>query len=174
VATILLIVLVLLLIGALPSWPYSTFHGVAGLTFHASRPWHLASCPPFHGDPARRGACQTWPGHITDGPPDGPDFPSTSNGTTTTCGRLEGRLKTTTTVCVLCRHPVTITDWEPIATWLAVEGCPCGDFLVWTPLWGGRLATLPDMERQDLLARIQAARARAMRPGSRRGSTAGS
>ena len=83
-ATILLIVLVLLLIGALPSWPYSTFHGVAGLTFHASRPWHLASCPPFHGDPARRGACQTWPGHITDGPPDGPDFPSTSNGTTTT------------------------------------------------------------------------------------------
>jgi hypothetical protein len=74
-------------------------------------------------------------------------------------GNLEGSVKTTTRACFLCGHLATITDWEPVAGWLAVEGCQCVGFLVWTPLWGARLATLADMERKDLLARVQAARA---------------
>jgi hypothetical protein len=70
-----------------------------------------------------------------------------------------GPVKTTTQPCPLCREPADVTDWGPVAQWLAVEGCQCGGFLVWTPLWNGRLARLPDMERKDLLTRVQAARA---------------
>jgi len=59
---------------------------------------------------------------------------------------------------VLCGGSATVTDWAPVATWLAVEGCQCGGSLVWTPLWNGRLATVSDRERKDVMARVRAAR----------------
>lgn len=67
-------------------------------------------------------------------------------------------MKTITGPCALCREPADVTDWEPVASWLAVEGCQCGGFLVWTPLWTIRLPTLPDLERKRLAQRVQAAR----------------
>ena len=69
-------------------------------------------------------------------------------------------MNTTTRACVLCGGAATVTDWAPVATWLAVEGCQCGGFLVWTPVWDSRLTDMSDMERQDLSERIRAARAR--------------
>jgi len=68
-------------------------------------------------------------------------------------------VNTTTRACVLCGGSATVTDWAPVAAWLAVEGCQCGGFLVWTPVWDSRLTDMSDMERRDLSERIRAARA---------------
>jgi hypothetical protein len=62
--------------------------------------------------------------------------------------------------CAVCGNSTTVTNWRPMAAWLAVEGCPCGDFFVWAPLWEGRLPFLPAAERQELATRIRNTRAR--------------
>jgi hypothetical protein len=69
-------------------------------------------------------------------------------------------MKTTTQPCPLCREPADVTDWGPVAQWLAVEGCQCGGFLVWTPVWDRCLTYVSDIERKDLSERIRAVRAR--------------
>jgi hypothetical protein len=68
-------------------------------------------------------------------------------------------VRASTEPCLLCREPASVTDWEPVAAWFAVEGCACGDFFVGSILWNRRLGPLSDIERKDVLARIQAARA---------------
>ena len=65
-------------------------------------------------------------------------------------------------LCAVCGNATTVTNWRPTAAWLAVEGCLCGDFFVWAPLWEGRLPFLPDAERQELATRIRSARTRSI------------
>jgi len=72
--------------------------------------------------------------------------------------RHYGPVKTTTQPCPLCREPADVTDWEPVAPWFAVEQCSCGGFLLWASLWDRRLATVSDMERKDVMARVRAVR----------------
>jgi hypothetical protein len=69
-------------------------------------------------------------------------------------------VKTITGTCVLCHEHADVTDWAPVAQWVAVEHCRCGGFLVWTPLWMTRLVTLSDLERQELAVQVRAACAR--------------
>lgn len=64
------------------------------------------------------------------------------------------------TACLLCQHPATITDWSPLTSWLAIEGCRCGSFFVWTALWDLRLRYLSDIERKHLSERIRLSGAR--------------
>jgi hypothetical protein len=69
-------------------------------------------------------------------------------------------VNTEPTLCAICGNATTVTNWRPTAAWLAVEGCPCGDFFVWAPLWEGRLSLLPAAERQELARRIRSVRTR--------------
>jgi hypothetical protein len=62
-------------------------------------------------------------------------------------------------ICVVCQHPATLSDWPPLATWLVVDGCLCDGFYVWKPLWEFRLPLLPDAERRELGTRIREVRA---------------
>ena len=39
------------------------------------------------------------------------------------------------------RPPATGTDWRPRLEWAAVEGCPCGGFLVHRPRHGASPST---------------------------------
>ena len=56
-----------------------------------------------------------------------------------------------TGACLLCACPATITDWNPIQDWLAVEDCPCNGFFVWAGLWRQRFPGMPETERQELV-----------------------
>ena len=57
--------------------------------------------------------------------------------------------------CALCAHPATIADWAPIQAWLAVEGCPCGDFFVWADVWTVRVRRMTAAERGALATRVR-------------------
>jgi hypothetical protein len=66
--------------------------------------------------------------------------------------------------CPVCDYPATVTDWRPVARWLAVEDCPCGGFFLWKPLVDRRLPALRDGVRDDLATWIIPGR-----PDERRG-----
>ena len=38
-------------------------------------------------------------------------------------------------LCALCATAATVTDWTPIQSWVAVEGCLCGGFFRQHDLW---------------------------------------
>jgi hypothetical protein len=63
-------------------------------------------------------------------------------------------------LCALCATAATVTDWEPIQAWVAVEGCLCGGFFIWKTLWDGRLPGMAQAECQELTTRIREWRAR--------------
>ena len=63
---------------------------------------------------------------------------------------------TATGSCALCTSAATITDWQPLQSWLAIEGCPCGDYFIEKGLWDGRLRAMPQSDRETLGARIRA------------------
>jgi hypothetical protein len=62
-------------------------------------------------------------------------------------------------VCAFCAKPATVTDWGPHLPWLAVEGCACWGFFVWTGLLAARLPSLSPDERGDLSRGIRKFRA---------------
>lgn len=59
------------------------------------------------------------------------------------------------TACIVCREPARVTDWHPITAWLMVEGCACGGFFVWKPLWEQRIPALGDAQREELARRVR-------------------
>jgi hypothetical protein len=61
--------------------------------------------------------------------------------------------------CLVCGQPARLSDWGELPTWLVVDGCRCGGFRVWKPIWEVRLALLQEGERQELGARLRAVRA---------------
>src|SRR5262245_4183457 len=59
--------------------------------------------------------------------------------------------------CPVCNGSATLINWWPTLDWLAVEGCGCQGFFVWTPLLDdGRLARLSLDDRATLSQRIRA------------------
>ena len=60
-----------------------------------------------------------------------------------------------TRTCLVCGQPARVTDWHPITAWLLVEGCCCGGYFVWKPLWEGRIPELGDAEREELALRVR-------------------
>jgi hypothetical protein len=50
-------------------------------------------------------------------------------------------------------------DWQPSAPWLAIEGCPCNGFFLWTGLTKKRLTQLTPEMRHTLSLRIIGVRA---------------
>lgn len=65
-----------------------------------------------------------------------------------------------TRACPMCRQPARVTDWHPITAWLLIEGCSCGGYFVWKPLWERRIPELGDAEREELARRIREVRSR--------------
>jgi hypothetical protein len=61
--------------------------------------------------------------------------------------------------CPVCLYPARVTDWRPVAQWLAIEGCPCGGFFLWKPLADRRLPDPRDEARHGLAGQIQTVRA---------------
>ena len=62
--------------------------------------------------------------------------------------------------CPICGVTATLTDWRPQIEWMAVEGCPCGGFLLWTSLLDdGQLARLTAEDRDVLSQRLRQHRA---------------
>jgi hypothetical protein len=61
--------------------------------------------------------------------------------------------------CPVCRQPATVVDSRPSASWLVVEGCPCGGFFVAAEILEWRLPRLTTAGRMELSATIQGFRA---------------
>jgi hypothetical protein len=53
---------------------------------------------------------------------------------------------------------MTIVDWRPLHDWLAVEGCRCGGFFIWSRVWTWRLPVLPPSKREAWAARVRTSR----------------
>src|SRR5262245_1805426 len=71
-----------------------------------------------------------------------------------------GRRSMRGAACPVCGERATLTDWRSQFEWIAVEGCPCRGFFVWTPLLdAGRLLPLSREDRGILSQRIRALRA---------------
>jgi predicted nucleic acid-binding Zn ribbon protein len=61
--------------------------------------------------------------------------------------------------CPFCGRAATVTDWRPSVPWLAVEGCPCEGFFLWTGLTQGRLTKLSRDARGRVALQIRGIRA---------------
>jgi hypothetical protein len=61
-----------------------------------------------------------------------------------------------TDVCPLCREKARVVDWSPPTPWIAVDGCRCGAYFVWTRLWYDRFPGLAEAERAGLQDHVQA------------------
>jgi hypothetical protein len=62
--------------------------------------------------------------------------------------------------CPLCGEPAAMPDSRPNIPWIAVDGCGCGGFLVWTALLDARVPRLTGDEREALSSRIRILRKR--------------
>jgi hypothetical protein len=62
-------------------------------------------------------------------------------------------------VCPVCQQPATIADHAPGATWILVEGCPCGGFVVAANTLEWRLPALTAPQRAELSETIRGFRA---------------
>jgi hypothetical protein len=60
--------------------------------------------------------------------------------------------------CPVCRQRATLTDWRPSVDWMAIEGCACNGFFVWTGLLDSRLPALTTADRLSLSLRIREVR----------------
>ena len=75
-------------------------------------------------------------------------------------GRPPTRLIARRNPCPVCGVTATLTDWRPHIEWMAIEGCPCSGFFVWTPLLeAGRLARLTVEDRDALSQGLRQLRA---------------
>jgi hypothetical protein len=62
------------------------------------------------------------------------------------------------TPCPVCGEPAFVLDWRPSVPWLAIEGCACDAFFVWTALLDSRLPTLSREDLGTLSVRIRSVR----------------
>jgi hypothetical protein len=60
--------------------------------------------------------------------------------------------------CPLCRQVAIVAAWSSGPDWLAIQGCPCGGYFVWRPVWQVRMPQLTDLERQNLTFRVRSHR----------------